>query len=163
MFAVIRTGGKQYKVAKGDLLAIERLQVKPGATVGFDSVLMVGDGSSATVGAPYVEGGRVTAQVVEQARSPKITVFKKKRRKNHRRKNGHRQDLTVLQVTEILAEGGRPRKTSETKPKAEDGPPTEPDATEQEPREGPATEVKPAKKASAKKTSKPRTAAENED
>lgn len=99
MFAVIRTGGKQYRVAKDDLITVEKLAGDPGATVTFDSVLMVGEGAEAKSAA----GAAVTAEVVEQVRTDKVLVFKKKRRHNYRRKNGHRQALTVLRVTGIKA------------------------------------------------------------
>ena len=108
MFAVFQTGGKQYKVAKDQLLAVERLQGEAGDSVAFDSVLMVGEGETTTVGAPFVAGATVAAEIVEQGRGPKIIVFKKRRRKNSRRRNGHRQDLTLLRVTEILTDGKKP-------------------------------------------------------
>ncbi|HYD32786.1 MAG TPA: 50S ribosomal protein L21 [Azospirillaceae bacterium] len=103
MFAVIRTGGKQYKVANGDVIRVEKLEVEPGATIQLDDVLMVSDGGDARIGTPVVAGASVTAEVVKQDRGPKIIVFKKKRRQNYRRKNGHRQDLTVLKITGINA------------------------------------------------------------
>ncbi len=99
MFAVIRTGGKQYRVAKDDLITVEKLAGDPGATVTLDDVLMVGEGAEARPGA----GAAVTAEVVEQFKSDKVLVFKKKRRHNYRRKNGHRQALTLLRVTGIKA------------------------------------------------------------
>ena len=108
MFAVFQTGGKQYKVAKDEVLTVERLAGTPGDTVAFDSVLMLGDGDKTTVGAPFVAGATVAAEIVDQSRGPKIIVFKKKRRKNYRRRNGHRQDLTLLRVTEILTDGKKP-------------------------------------------------------
>lgn len=101
MFAVIRTGGKQYKVANGDVIRVEKLEGDAGASITLDDVLMVSDGGSTTVGSPTVAGASVTAEVVAQDRGPKIIVFKKKRRQNYRRKNGHRQDLTVLRITGI--------------------------------------------------------------
>ena len=101
MFAVIRTGGKQYKVASGDVIRVERLVTEAGASIELDEVLMVGDGSDISVGTPLVANAKVTAEVVAQARGPKIIVFKKKRRQNYRRKNGHRQDLTILRITAI--------------------------------------------------------------
>jgi large subunit ribosomal protein L21 len=101
MFAVIRTGGKQYKVASGDVIEVEKLEGENGATLTLDEVLMVFDGGSATVGTPLVAGATVTAELVRQARGPKIIIFKKKRRQNYRRKKGHRQDLTVLRITGI--------------------------------------------------------------
>ncbi|MDA8231954.1 MAG: 50S ribosomal protein L21 [Magnetospirillum sp.] len=99
MFAVIQTGGKQYKVAKDDVIRVEKLAGEAGEQVVLDQVLMVGD----KVGAPTVAGATVTATVVAQARGPKIIIFKKRRRQNSRRKNGHRQDLTILRITDIAA------------------------------------------------------------
>lgn len=103
MFAVIRTGGKQYKVANGDVIKVEKLPVEAGATIQLEEVLMVSDGGASTIGTPLVAGATVSAEVVAQDRGPKLIVFKKKRRQNYRRKNGHRQDLTVLRITEIKA------------------------------------------------------------
>ena len=103
MYAVIQTGGKQYKVVKDQTVTIERLPVEAGATVEFDRVLAVGEGAGVTIGAPMVAGAKVVATVVEQARGDKIIVFKKRRRQNSRRKNGHRQDLTVVKITDIVA------------------------------------------------------------
>ena len=99
MFAVIRTGGKQYKVAKGDVLEIERLPGDAGATVTFGEVLMTG----AKVGAPTISGASVTGEIVAQTRTVKIVAFKKKRRKNTHRKRGHRQHLTRVKITDIVA------------------------------------------------------------
>ena len=101
MFAVIRCGGKQYKVAKDDVIAVERLAAQVGASVDLDQVLMVGEGEGARVGTPVLAGASVKARVLEQTRGPKIIVFKKKRRKGYRRTQGHRQDLTVLRITDI--------------------------------------------------------------
>ena len=103
MFAVIRTGGKQYKVAQNDVIAVEKLEGEPGATIELGEVLMIGDGSSVTAGAPLVSGATVSATLVEHRRADKIIVFKKKRRQNYRRKNGHRQHQTVLRITEITS------------------------------------------------------------
>jgi large subunit ribosomal protein L21 len=105
MFAVIRTGGKQYKVASGDVIAVEKLAGDPGATVELAEVLMVGDGADILTGTPLVAGASVSAELVEHRRADKIIVFKKKRRQNYRRKNGHRQHQTVLRITEIRAGG----------------------------------------------------------
>jgi len=99
MFAVIKTGGKQYRVVPGDVIKVERLEAEAGATVALEEVLMLGD----TIGTPLVAGATVSAEVIAQDRGPKIIIFKKKRRQNYRRKNGHRQDLTVLRITEISA------------------------------------------------------------
>jgi large subunit ribosomal protein L21 len=106
MFAVIRTGGKQYKVAKDDVLSVEKLAGEPGATIELAEVLMIGEGAEVTTGTPLLTGASVAATVVEQTRAPKIIVFKKKRRKNYRRKKGHRQHQTVLRITEIRGAGG---------------------------------------------------------
>jgi large subunit ribosomal protein L21 len=103
MFAVIRTGGKQYKVAPQDVIAVERVDGEPGATIELGEVLMVGDGAAVTTGTPLVAGASVSAELVEHRRADKIIVFKKKRRHNYRRKNGHRQHQTVLRITEIRA------------------------------------------------------------
>ncbi|MFP4098154.1 MAG: 50S ribosomal protein L21 [Alphaproteobacteria bacterium] len=103
MFAVVKTGGKQYKVKKDDKLLVEKLDGKDGDKIVLDEVLMVSDGKKSTLGEPLVKGAKVEAKVVEQTRGPKITVFKKKRRQNYRRKKGHRQDLTMIQITNIKA------------------------------------------------------------
>jgi large subunit ribosomal protein L21 len=103
MFAIIRTGGKQYTVAQDDVIEVEKLAVEPGATVTLADVLMVGEGASARAGTPLVAGAHVTAEVVAQKRGDKVLVFKKRRRHNYRRKNGHRQSLTVLRITGIAA------------------------------------------------------------
>ena len=101
MFAVIQTGGKQYKVAQNDVITVERLSGDAGATIELGDVLAVSDGATLQVGSPLVPGAKVTAEVVEQTRGPKIIIFKKRRRQNSRRKNGHRQDLTVLKITSV--------------------------------------------------------------
>ena len=103
MFAVIRTGGKQYTVAQGDVLAVEKLAGEPGDTIELGEVLMVGDGDSVSAGTPLLDGATVSATLVEHRRADKILVFKKKRRHNYRRKNGHRQHQTVLRITGISA------------------------------------------------------------
>jgi len=101
MFAVIKTGGKQYKVAKDDVIEVEKIDLDAGKAVELGEVLMLSDGGKVEVGAPFLAGAKVSAEVVEQTRGDKIIVFKKKRRKNYRRKKGHRQDLTVLKITAI--------------------------------------------------------------
>jgi large subunit ribosomal protein L21 len=100
MYAVIRTGGKQYRVAPNDVIAVERLTVEPGSSIELGEVLMVG-GEAPKVGTPLVAGASVSATVLEQGKGPKLIVFKKRRRKNSRRRTGHRQKLTVLRVTGI--------------------------------------------------------------
>ena len=103
MFAVIRTGGKQYKVAKNDTLQVPKMDAEAGKSVNLDDVLMVSDGKSTKVGSPTISGAKVSAKVVEHIRDDKIVVFKKKRRQNYRRTKGHRQDLTVIEITDIKA------------------------------------------------------------
>jgi len=107
MFAVIKTGGKQYRVAAEDVITVEKLPAEAGASVTFEEVLMVGDGDNATVGTPLVAGASVAGEVVEQTRGDKIRIFKKKRRKGYRRTAGHRQHLTVVKITDILTDGAK--------------------------------------------------------
>jgi large subunit ribosomal protein L21 len=102
-YAVIRTGGKQYRVTPDAVLTVERLEAEPGATITFHDVLAIGSDAGLTLGAPTVPGARVTATVVEQSRGDKVIIFKKRRRQNSRRKNGHRQHQTVLKIAEIAA------------------------------------------------------------
>ena len=103
MYAVIVTGGKQYKVAEGDTLFVEKLNAEEGSAVTFDQVLMVGEGDSVTVGAPMVDGAKVEAKVVKNGKAKKIYVFKMKRKKNERTKKGHRQPYTKIEITKINA------------------------------------------------------------
>ncbi|MFY9288714.1 MAG: 50S ribosomal protein L21 [Alphaproteobacteria bacterium] len=103
MFAVVKTGGKQYKVAKDDIIQVEKLPGDAKAKVELADVLMVCDGAKVTVGSPFISGAKVVAEVVAQKRSPKLIVFKKKRRQNYRRKKHHRQEFTVLKITGINA------------------------------------------------------------
>jgi large subunit ribosomal protein L21 len=111
MFAVIKTGGKQYRVAADDLLKVEKIKGEPGEIVQFGEVLVVG-GDTATLGTPTVDGASVAAEVVEQGRGPKVIAFKKRRRKNSRRKRGHRQEFTLVRITEILTGGAKPSKAA---------------------------------------------------
>lgn len=118
MFAVIKTGGKQYRVAANDLLKVEKVAGEAGEIVEFAQVLMVGEGASATIGAPVVEGALVTAEVVEQGRARKVIAFKKRRRQNSKRTRGHRQELTTIRISEILTGGAKPSKKAAEKPAA---------------------------------------------
>ena len=128
MFAVIRTGGKQYRVAKDDKIVVEKLSAEPGAMVELSDVLMIGgDGKALTVGAPVIDKAAVFAEVVEQSRADKILVFKKNRRKKYRRTRGHRQEQTVLRIVDVSPTGTKPnaaaakaKPKTETKPKAAD-------------------------------------------
>jgi len=101
MYAVIKTGGKQYRVENGDIIEVEKLTADAGSTISLSPVLMFNDDKSSKVGTPVLEGAAVSAEVLEQARGDKIIVFKKKRRKGYRRTMGHRQDLTVLRITDV--------------------------------------------------------------
>lgn len=108
MFAVIKTGGKQYRVAANDVIKIEKVAGEAGDVVEFAEVLIVGEGENATIGAPRVEGAVVTAEVVEQGRAKKVIAFKKRRRQNSKRTRGHRQELTTVRISEILTGGAKP-------------------------------------------------------
>jgi large subunit ribosomal protein L21 len=118
MFAVIRTGGKQYNVTANDVIKIERIDGEPGSVVAFEEVLVVG-GDTTLLGTPTVAGAVVAGELMEQSRGPKVIAFKKRRRKNSRRKRGHRQEYTVVRITEILTDGKRPSDTPPPRPKRE--------------------------------------------
>lgn len=150
MFAVIRTGGKQYKVAQNDVIIVEKLLAEAGDDIDFTDVLALNDGSVTTFGKPGVAGALVTAEVLEQARGDKVIIFKKRRRQNYRRKNGHRQDLTVVRITGILADASkRPEKKAKAaKPAAE--------KTAAPAKKASAAKKAPAKKAAAKKAAAPK-------
>ena len=115
MFAVIKTGGKQYKVFEEDVVRIEKLDAKTGSKIAFDNVLMVGDSTSSTIGTPLVEGASVAGTVMEQGRDGKILVFKRKRRQGYRRLKGHRQHVTLVKITSITTND---KKASPSKGKA---------------------------------------------
>ncbi len=117
-FAVIKTGGKQYKVAANDVLKIEKLEAEAGDVVTFDQVLMIGDGDDVTVGAPLVEGALVAGQFLSTDKERTVIVFKKNRRHNYRRRNGHRQLLSTVRITEILTGGKKPTTKPDERAKA---------------------------------------------
>ena len=133
MFAVVRTGGKQYRVAAGDKIAVEKLAGEAGETITLGDVLLAGDGGEVK----DAKGVVVSAEIIAQAKSEKVVVFKKRRRHNYRRKNGHRQQMTLLRIVAVGAEGKKAAPKKEAAPKAED-----------------AAADKPAKKAPAKKADK---------
>ena len=133
MYAVVKTGGKQYRVAKDDKIIVDRLESEAGDNIVLDQVLMMADGEKVMVGAPTVSGAAVGATVLRHTRGPKIMVFRRKRRKNFRRVQGHRQDLTMIQITDIAADGKIKAPAKKAAPKAE-------------------AKKAPAKKAAAKKT-----------
>ena len=157
MFAVFKTGGKQYRVAAEDVLKVAKLKGERGEIVEFGEVLVVG-GDSVTLGAPTVAGATVAAEVLDQARGPKIIAFKKRRRKNSRRKRGFREEFTLIRITEILTDGKKANKEVQPRPKraaapaAEAG--TEAGETAAAASEGTTAKKAPAKKASAKKAPK---------
>lgn len=140
MYAVIKTGGKQYRVAPNEVLKVERLKADPGRRIAFNEVLAVDAGGGLEIGRPTVAGATVTAIILEQTHAPTILVFKKKRRHNYRRKNGHRQELTVLRISEILTDGRQPSAEPEAAP-----------APRQAKTAKAAKPAKPAEKAKAKK------------
>lgn len=119
MFAVVKTGGKQYRVAEGDVIKVEKLEGETGKSVKLDEVLMIGDDKGVTVGEPLIKGASVTADVLEQKKDKKIVVFKKKRRHNYRRKKGHRQEVTVLRIKKIAATAAKKAPAKKAAPKKE--------------------------------------------
>lgn len=154
MFAVVKTGGKQYRVAKDDKLVVEKLAGEVGDVIAVGDVLMLGeDGKAPTVGVPTVDKAAVFAEVLEQGRGDKVIIFKKQRRQNHRRKNGHRQELTTLRIVEISPTGTKPA----VKAKAKAAP-----ATEAAPADAAETDDK-APKAAAKKAAPKKPAAKAAD
>ena len=122
MFAVIRTGGKQYRVAPADLVEVEKLSGGAGDAVAFGDVLMVGGDDGIAVGSPTVEGASVAGEIVSQQRTAKILVFKKRRRQNSKRSHGHRQEVTLVRITEILTDGKAPAKKAAAKAPAAEAP-----------------------------------------
>jgi len=154
MFAIIKTGGKQYKVSANDIIRVEKLIATSGDMVEFKDVLMMGQDNSVQIGAPTITNARVCATVLDQIRDDKVIIFKKKRRHNYRRKNGHRQYLTVVKITDILAEGQSPKKVAET-PKVQTKKPAEKLEAKTAKVATPKSEVKaatPVKKAAPKAT-----------
>ena len=121
MFAVIKTGGKQYRVAADDVLKIEKVAGDVGEIITLGSVLAFGEGENVTIGAPFVDGASVAVEVVEQGKAPTVIAFKKRRRQNSRRKRGHRQQLTTVRISEILTGGAQPSKKAAAKKEADAG------------------------------------------
>jgi len=180
MYAVIKTGGKQYRVQPDDILEIERLPGEAGDILEFDQVLMLSGDSGFEIGTPVVSGALVAAELVEQTRGDKIKIFKKKRRKHYRRTMGHRQDLSQIRITEILTGGAKPSKAAAAKTKtpakkaakaeqtgrAEQPAPAVSEAAAEAPRKAPPEKAEakaPAKKAPAKKTPAKKTAEKGDD
>lgn len=158
MYAVIRTGGKQYRVVPGARLRVEKLDVEEGAKVEFDQVLLVGEGTDVTVGKPLVEGGLVTAKVLSQGKGKKVTIIKFHRRKNYLRTKGHRQFYTEVEITDVSTKGGAkkvaakaPAAKAPVKKAAAKKAPVKKAAAEKAPVKKTAVRKAPAKKAAAKK------------
>ena len=120
MYAIVEIAGQQFKVVKDQKVFVHRLQTEEGKQVAFDNVLLIGDGDKVTVGAPAIDGAQVGAKVLKHLKGDKVIVFKKKRRKGYRKKNGHRQSLTEIQIENILASGAK--KTKKAEPKKADAP-----------------------------------------
>lgn len=161
MYAVVKTGGKQYRVQKEDVVLVEKLNANDGDQLVLSDVLMVGDGKKVTLGTPLINDAAVMAQVIRQTRGPKITMIYKRRRKNSRRKQGHKQDLTLLKIIDIAETGGSklsPKKatskTTEKKTKVESKPKTEPQSKVVEEKEKKDVKAKPSASKNAEKNTK---------
>jgi large subunit ribosomal protein L21 len=154
MFAVIKTGGKQYRVAAQDMLKVDRLAGEPGQIVQFGEVLLVG-GDSVTLGTPTIAGASVAAEVLEQGRGPKIIAFKKRRRKNSRRKRGFRAEFTLVRITEILTDGQAPTMTASVRKANRKPAPAEPAPVEAAAEDADEAAPKVAKKVAKKTVKKP--------
>ena len=148
MFAVIKAGGKQYRVIEDQVLKVEGVQGEPGTIVQLGDVIMLG-GDTPQIGSPMVSGASVAAEILDHVRGAKVIAFKKRRRKNSRRKRGHRQDFVLIRISEILTEGAKPTKGPKPKPEAKAKP-----ATEEGSEDKPKTKKKPAAKAKAKNKTK---------
>ena len=159
MYAVVKTGGKQYRVTRDDTILVEKLDADEGQTVTLTDVMLLGDGDKVTVGTPVVADASVEAQVVSQTRGPKIIIFRRKRRKNHRRTQGHRQDLTLLKITDINTSGKKAAPAKKAAAKAEKKPAAKKEAALAK-KAAAKAEAKPAvKKAAAKSTTAKKAAA----
>ena len=153
MFAVIRAGGKQYRVAAEDVIRIDRVNGEPGQVVEFGEVLVLG-GDTPVIGMPTIAGAMVAGEVLQHTRGDKVIAFKKRRRKNSRRKRGYRHEFSVIRITEILTDGAKPSKTPPPRPKRESKPKPEAEA-EAKPKAAKAKDKAKAKKPAAKKPAKP--------
>lgn len=161
MYAVVKTGGKQYKVAANDILKVEKLEGQAGDTITLDEVLLVSDDKGVRAGAPLVDGVSVSAQILEQTKGDTIIVFKKKRRHQYRRRNGHRQLLTVLKILEIGASGAAPKAKKAAKEDVSTEEPKAP-AKKAAPKKAAEGEKAAPKKAPAKKPAAKKAAADKE-
>jgi large subunit ribosomal protein L21 len=153
MFAVIKTGGKQYRVAPEDVIRIDRVNGQPGEIVEFGEVLVLG-GDTPQIGSPAISGATVAGEVLQHSRGDKVIAFKKRRRKNSRRKRGYRHEFSVIRITEILTDGAKPSKEAKPRPKREPKPVTAEAAAEgasDEPKAKKPATKKPAKAATKSK------------
>ena len=151
MYALVKTGGKQYRVSKDDTILVERLSAEEGEQIILNDIVMLGDGDKVTIGTPLVDGAGVSATVVRQTRGPKIIIFRRKRRKNHRRTQGHRQDLTLLKINDIAEDAKKlTAAKSPAKPIAKKAATTT-ESARKKPAEKKAAAKKPAPKAAAAK------------
>src|SRR3954468_22981857 len=152
MFAVIKAGGKQYRVAEDQVLKVEGVKGEPGTIVQLSDVIMLG-GDTPQLGSPMVEGASVAAEIISHGRGPKVIAFKKRRRKNSRRKRGHRQDFVLIRISEILTKGAKPSKGPKPKPEPKAKP-----ATDEDGDDAPKAKKKPIK-GKAKPAAKAKSAA----
>jgi len=154
MYAVVNSGGKQYKIQQGEVLRVEKISGDVGSPVTFDRVLMFSDGENVSIGQPLLDSVSVEGHIVEQGKAKKVIVFKYKRRKRYRRKNGHRQEFTAVQIDSINARGTKAPKAAEPKTEAKEAAPKETAAKKAAPKK------ETAKKAEAKNAAHPETAKE---
>ena len=156
MYALVKTGGKQYRVAKDDTILVERIAADEGAEVILNDIVMLADGDKVTIGTPKVDGAAVSATVMRQTRGPKIIIFRRKRRKNHRRTQGHRQDLTLLKINDIAEDAKKltPAKTAAKKAATTTESATKKLAAKKAAAKKPAPKAAAAKKPAAKKAAK---------
>lgn len=162
MFAIVKTGGKQYKVVPNDVIQVEKLACATGDAVEFKDVLLLGQGNSIKVGKPFIAEAKVRGTVVDQIRDDKVIIFKKKRRHNYRRKNGHRQYLTIVRITDILPEGKElktttpPAKTEEMAKTIEKAPKVKAQIVKASPKQEASPKEAPVKKPAAKPKKSPK-------
>ena len=151
MYALVKTGGKQYRVAKDDTILVDRISAEEGSVIILNDIVMLGEGNKVTIGTPTVDGAAVSATVVRQTRGPKIIIFRRKRRKNHRRTQGHRQPLTLLKINDIAEVA---KKLAPAKPVAKKSAPKVVDAAKKPVAKKAAPKAAAAKKPAAKKAAK---------
>jgi large subunit ribosomal protein L21 len=149
MFAVIKAGGKQYRVIEDQVLKVEGVQGEPGTIVQLGDVIMLG-GDTPQIGSPMIEGASVAAEILDHVRGAKVIAFKKRRRKNSRRKRGHRQEFVLIRISEILTQGAKPTKGPKPKPEPK-AKPVEAAGADDDGDDRPQPKKKPAKKAAARK------------